>query len=342
MEFWYYRVSLKFLCEKWPSLQVCVNHVKWVFGVTAWQGLVYFPALKSMVLLCWHENCETRKNRFTFSTEYNLIQQMLILKIGVGFVKEALISERKLDLGTWHAVKDVGPAYVCISWRKAVWSIWLHFHFICVFGLALRSMCCMVSSWKPLACAWVMRTCACLWSHPPARGPGWRSHLLGTWEHMPAAPLPSHPVSAEAGTPWLNLSLWSVLLVMSIRRQFRAVSFQAKFMNPRLIREILCSWVHFCSAPLFSGWGSEAFWGAENFPPCHGRWRQGGQEACSPDSSFLSVSDNFDMTGIVDSVRCLITVWNFLALRWNHRPPWIVSPTCLALMFRLGLPPPNW
>lgn len=24
------------------------------------------------------------------------------------------------------------------------------------------------------------------------------------------------------------------------------------------------------------------------------------QEACSPDSSFLSVSDNFDMTGIVD------------------------------------------
>ena len=47
--------------------------------------------------------------------------------------------------------------------------------------------------------------------------------------------------------------------------------------------------------------GSEAFWGAENF--AHVSWEvKAGpdQEACSPDSSFLSVSDNFDMTGIVD------------------------------------------
>lgn len=57
---------------------LCVSHVKWVFGVTAWRGLVYFPALKSYVSLSYFcvgiENLETRKNRFIFSTKYNLIQ----------------------------------------------------------------------------------------------------------------------------------------------------------------------------------------------------------------------------------------------------------------------------
>ena len=36
------------------------------------------------------------------------------MKIGVGFVKEALISEREVGVGgTWRAVKDVGPTSVC-------------------------------------------------------------------------------------------------------------------------------------------------------------------------------------------------------------------------------------
>lgn len=75
-----------------------------------------------------------------------------------------------------------------------------------------------------------MRTYACLWSHPPARGPGWALLLLGTWEHMPAAPLPSHPVSAEAGTPWpKSLPVISVTGDEHQAGSFRAVSFQAKF-----------------------------------------------------------------------------------------------------------------
>lgn len=41
--------------------------------------------------------------------------------------------------------------------------------------------------------------------------------------------------------------------------------------------------------------------GTENFPYVSREVEAGpDQEACSLDSSFLSVSDNFDMTGIVD------------------------------------------
>lgn len=115
------------------------------------------------------------------------------------------------------------------------------FSFQMCFGL-VRSMCCIVSSRKPLClCARVTRTHACLWSRLPAQGPGWMLFPLRTWERTLAAALPSRPVSAEAGTPWPNLALCSVLLVMSIRPAVSDLSVFKLNLAESHLMAILCS-----------------------------------------------------------------------------------------------------
>lgn len=87
----------------WKMTILCksVNHMKQVFSINVHYRVWYFPALSLMSYsfhLYWHRNFATIEYCFfLLSTIYH--KWLLILKIGVGFVKDTLPSER--EIGLW-------------------------------------------------------------------------------------------------------------------------------------------------------------------------------------------------------------------------------------------------
>lgn len=163
------------------------------------------------------------------------------LKIGVGFVKEALISEREVGLGDLACSEGCWPR-ICVHFMKERNSLKysVEFSFHMCFGLA-RSMCCMVSSRKPLACVHELREHTHVsWATRLPGAQGGRSYLEpgNTRQQQPCHPAPS--VQKQA-LPGLNLSLWSVLLVMSIRPAVSELSVFKLNLAESHLMGILCS-----------------------------------------------------------------------------------------------------